>query len=89
VIGSGPYPPGEVAEVLATPLLGVLPDDPAAARQLAGGGGRALARSRLWRALIALADDLTGQQAAVEAPAGTPTVEPVDAAAADLTAGVG
>jgi MinD-like ATPase involved in chromosome partitioning or flagellar assembly len=65
VTGSGPYPASEVAEALATPLLGVLPNDPAAAALLGAGGGRGLHRSRLWRALVGLADDLTRQQTAL------------------------
>jgi Flp pilus assembly CpaE family ATPase len=62
VIGDGPYPAGEVAEALDTPLLAALPADPGAARALAGGGGRTLMRSRLWRTLVQVSDDLARQQ---------------------------
>ena len=62
--GAGPYPPHEVADALDTPLLAALPTDPAAAQQLAAGGGRTLQRSRLWRALVQTADDLARQQTA-------------------------
>ena len=62
VIGDGPYPAAEVADALATPLLAAFPADAAAAQLLAAGGGRSLQRSRLWRALVQLADDLVSQQ---------------------------
>ena len=65
VIGDGPYPAAEVAEALDTPLLAALPADAAAAQLLAAGGGRSLQRSRLWRTLGQVADDLASQQNAL------------------------
>ena len=62
VIGDGPYPAGEVADALETPLLAAVPADAAAAQLLAAGGGRSLQRSRLWRALVQVADDLVNQR---------------------------
>lgn len=64
VVGAGPYPAAEVAAALGLPLLGVLPDDRSAAAALAAGGGRGLARSRLWRALSRLAHDIVSENAA-------------------------
>ena len=68
VIGDGPYPAAEVADALSTPLLAALPADAAAAQLLAAGGGRSLQRSRLWRALVQVADDLVTQQNALTPP---------------------
>jgi Flp pilus assembly CpaE family ATPase len=65
VIGDGPYPAIEVSDALDTPLLAALPADAAAAELLAAGGGRSLQRSRLWRALVQVADDLVTQQNAL------------------------
>lgn len=82
VIGDGPYPAGEVAEALNVPLLGVLPDDPTAAALIAAGGGRGLHRSRLWRGLTQLANDLTDQQTSLSTPSTDPSSEGVIEAAA-------
>ena len=66
VVGAGPYPAAEVAAALGLPLLavGVLPAHRSAAAALAAGGGRGLARSRLWRALSRLAHDIVSENAA-------------------------
>lgn len=51
LVGDGPYAVSEVAEALELPVRAVLPDDPRAARALAGdtGTGRGFARSPLIR----------------------------------------
>ena len=84
VIGDGPYPAAEVADALETPLLAALPADATAAQQLAVGGGRTLQRSRLWRALVQVADDLVTQRNGL-----SPSVaEPAESVAAvDVSAG--
>jgi Flp pilus assembly CpaE family ATPase len=82
VIGDGPYPAADVADALETPLLAALPADAAAAQLLTAGGGRALQRSRLWRALVQVADDLVKQQN-VLSPAVAESTETI--AAVDLS----
>lgn len=63
VAGEGPYRPGDVAE-LGVPVVGTLPTDRRAAQiVVAGGSGRALARSALARAVRTLADTLTAEPA--------------------------
>jgi hypothetical protein len=73
VIGDGPYPAAEVADALDAPLLAALPADAAAAQLLAAGGGRSLQRSRLWRALVQVADDLVTQQNVLSPSVAEPT----------------
>lgn len=90
VIGDGPYPAAEIAEVLDVALLSALPDDRQAAGQLAAGGGRGLARRPLWRTLVKLADQLADHPAPPtdqpEHPDGeTPAVEAEGAANADVS----
>jgi hypothetical protein len=73
LIGERPYPPGEVAEVLAVPVLS-LPDDRDTAGRLNGQGGRTerLARSLLLRTARGvaqtLADTLTHPAESVREP---------------------
>jgi MinD-like ATPase involved in chromosome partitioning or flagellar assembly len=85
-IGDRPFDPVEVAEQATLPLLGVVPDDPAAAAAVTGRGlgDRRLRRSGLVRAVERLAVTLaaeaaevaqateatTATEATVEAPAG-------------------
>ena len=64
---SGPYAPHDIADALDVPLLGGLPDDPAAAALLPAGSGRRLVRTRLWRTVAAIAADLAN----IDADAGT------------------
>jgi hypothetical protein len=61
VSGDGPWPPTEIAERAQVPLLGVLPDDPKAARLLARDGlirSRRLNRTALARAMDELVASL-------------------------------
>jgi hypothetical protein len=90
VIGDGPYPAAEIAEVLDVAVLAALPDDRQAARQLAAGGGRGLARRPLWRTLVKLADQLADHTGTStdqpEHPDGeTPAVEAEVAANVDVS----
>ena len=63
VVGDGPYPPGEVAKALDSPVLGVLPADRAAAAALAAG-------QVPWRSpLLRAARDLAAELAALLRPA--------------------
>jgi MinD-like ATPase involved in chromosome partitioning or flagellar assembly len=79
-VGDRPFDPVEVAEQAALPLLGVVPDDPAAAAAVTrrGLGDRRLRRSGLVRAVERLAMTLAAEAAevgpAIEAT--TATVEP-------------
>ena len=61
VVGDGPYSAGEVAEALELPLVGVLPEDRAAATVLSDGGRmsvKSMRRSSLMRAATSLASKL-------------------------------
>jgi MinD-like ATPase involved in chromosome partitioning or flagellar assembly len=60
LVGDGPYRVTDVELTLGSPVLGPLPDDPATAEHLRDGRGtRAqVARSRLARAVAALAEDV-------------------------------
>lgn len=81
-IGDQPYGPQDVAQTVDAPLVAALPADERAAAAFsgAGGGGRRLERSLLWRTLADLASRLVAH---VPTP-----VEPVDrstSVAIDLT----
>jgi len=76
-VGDGPFDPVEVAEEAGMPLLGVVPDDPAAAAAVTqrGLGDRRLRRTGLVRAVERLAATLASD--ATEASEATaPTIEP-------------
>jgi hypothetical protein len=61
-VGSRPESPAELAAVIDVALLGVVPDDPKAARAAGIGSvqGRALRRSMWWRQVRAVTGDLLG-----------------------------
>jgi len=61
LVGDGPYARDEVEEALGIEVIGVLPDDPAAAGALRDGRGhrRGLERSELVRAARALSADIS------------------------------
>lgn len=61
LVGSGPYRAADVEESIAVPVIGELPDDPAADILRDGGSGSRLARSRLARSANALADRVSSQ----------------------------
>ena len=74
VTGSGPYPPDEIADALAIPVIGNLPTDALGVRALVTDGApRGLrARCPLLRSARSLADRLIGESsAAVEGSAST------------------
>ena len=84
-VGDRPFDPVEVAEQAGLPLLGVVPDDPAAAAAVTqrGLGDRRLRRTGLVRAVGRLAATLAAEAAAtVPATSETavPTVTTIDAA---------
>jgi hypothetical protein len=59
LVGDRPYGPGEVAETLGVPVVGVLAHDPDAAEALAAAGSpRRLARSPLLRTATGIVDQL-------------------------------
>lgn len=60
LVGDGPYRSGEIGDSLGAPVIAHLPDDATTAGHLRDGGasGRALARSRLSRAVAGLVDIL-------------------------------
>ncbi len=61
LVGDRPYGPGEVAEALGVPVVGVLAHDPDAAEALAAvGSPRRLARSPLLRSATGIVDELVG-----------------------------
>lgn len=68
-VGDQPHSPAEVAEVVGIPLLATWPDDPVASA-LCGGRftSKHLARSRLWRTTLALADRLFDATPAAPGP---------------------
>jgi hypothetical protein len=57
-IGDRPHPPGEVADALRVPVVGVVADDPATAQGWTSGGERRWARSRLLRSAANLIPEL-------------------------------
>jgi hypothetical protein len=77
LIGSGPYPGGEVADALGVRVAGQIPWDPDAAQALASTSidSRQLTRRPLVRALRTLADDLANgvAPASAEAPVASAT----------------
>jgi len=84
LVGRSGYPPAEVAEALGVPVLGSLPDDPAAVENLPVGGSRTLSRSLLLRHARTLAGDLLAAVAAAPvAPGGAPSEPDQARAAAD------
>jgi hypothetical protein len=67
LVGDRPYGPGEVADTLGVPVLGVLADDPDAADALAAAGPlRRLGRSALLRSASGIVDELTADRTAPE-----------------------
>lgn len=78
LVGSGPYPPGEVSEALDVEVLGTLPIDPHSAALLgtAGASGRAASRTALARAARSLAERLAARLAGPPAGSEDPVVEP-------------
>lgn len=81
LVGSGPYPPDEIAETLRIPIAGQVPWDPEAAEGIPGTpvGSRRLTRTPLVRALRTLAAELAGR---VEPGDGPPLEAHADAAVA-------
>lgn len=63
LVGSGPYPAGEVTQALAVPVAGQVPWDPDSADALASTTptSRRLTRAPLVRSIRTLADDLAGR----------------------------
>ena len=77
-VGDRPFDPVEVADRPALPLLGVVPDDPAAAAAVTqrGLGDRRLRRTGLVRAVGRLAATLAAEAVETQAPEATaPTIE--------------
>lgn len=74
LVGSEPYPPGEVAAVLDVEVAGVVAWDPAGAGLLGSGvtGGMRLGRSALWRSVRELPDALVSRldESTATSPAG-------------------
>jgi len=63
LVGDRPYGPGEVAETLGVPVIGVLAHDPDATEALAAAGSRRrLARSPLLRTATGIVDQLVDSQ---------------------------
>ena len=77
LVGSGPYPPGEVSEALDVEVLGALPHDPPGAALLAtaGASGRAASRTALPRAARSLAEGLAARLAGEPGDSAVPVVE--------------
>jgi hypothetical protein len=68
LVGDRPYGPGEVADALGLPVVGVLAHDPDAADTFAAAGaGRRLGRSQLLRTANGIVDALTDDRPAPEA----------------------
>ncbi len=67
LVGDGPYRPGNIDDALGAPVLAHLPADESTAKHLRDGGtsGRALARSRLSRAVAGLVELLDPSSAPV------------------------
>lgn len=61
-VGDEPFHPEEVAEVVGAPLAAALPDDAAVAAAFCGGrfDAKRLVRTRLWSAVVALAERVYG-----------------------------
>ena len=77
-VGDRPFDPVEVADQAGVPLLGVVPDDPAAAAAVIQRGldDRRVRRTALVRAVGRLAATLAAQDSAQQAPTATaPTIE--------------
>lgn len=92
LVGERPYPSGEVARVLDAPVVGVLPEDTAAAEALNGmqGGARRLRRSLLLRTAREVADRLAGtdrSRAAVDAAIPSRWAARLSAASSDADGG--
>lgn len=81
LVGSGPYPPDEIAEAIGTPVAGLVPWDRGAAEAIPGTpvGSRRLTRTPLVRALRSLAAELAGR---VEPGANPPLESHAEAAVA-------
>lgn len=70
LVGDGPYPASEVADVFSTEIIGQLPWDPEAATAIGtiSPAARQLSRTPLVRALRSLADELTTRARATQSP---------------------
>lgn len=88
-VGDEPHHPGEVAGVVELPLVAALPDDAAVASAFCGGRfkEKQLARTRLWKTVLTLADRLWSRTGSPSPDALPVDVELDDDAGVSGTAG--